>query len=92
MPTELEKLRDQIDAVDSELVALLARRAALTEQVGLYKSKVGLPVYVPAREAELIEQRCEQAKAMGVPPTLAFVVATIGTYLLRGRGIPPQLV
>ena len=70
MPTELEKLRDQIDAVDSELVALLARRAALTEQVGLYKSKVGLPVYVPAREAELIEQRCEQAKAMGVPPTL----------------------
>ena len=46
MPTELEKLRDQIDAVDSELVALLARRAALTEQVGLYKSKVGLPVYL----------------------------------------------
>ncbi|QHJ10822.1 T-protein [Paraglaciecola mesophila] len=70
MPTELEKLRDQIDSVDSELVALLAKRAALTEQVGMYKSKVGLPVYVPAREAELIEQRCEQAKAMGVPPAL----------------------
>lgn len=70
MSTELDQLRLQIDEVDSQLVKLLAKRASLTADVGVYKSKVGLPIYVPSREADLIASRCRQAEAIGVPPAL----------------------
>ncbi|MFT7315213.1 MAG: chorismate mutase/prephenate dehydrogenase, partial [Paraglaciecola sp.] len=70
MSTELDQLRLEIDEVDSQLVKLLAKRSSLTAKVGVYKSKVGLPIYVPSREAELIDSRRRQAEATGVPPAL----------------------
>jgi chorismate mutase/prephenate dehydrogenase len=69
-PSELDELREQIDVLDSQLVDLLAKRAALTVKVGEYKSEVGMPIYVPEREAELIAKRREEAEDKGVPPTL----------------------
>jgi chorismate mutase/prephenate dehydrogenase len=69
-PNTLDNLRVHIDLLDSQLVALLAQRAALTRQVGEYKSKIGMPIYVPSREAELIAKRRAEAEQQGVPPTL----------------------
>lgn len=66
----LDELRAQIDQVDSELVDLLARRAQFTRAVGEYKSQVGMPIYVPSREAELIAKRRQEAEQKGVPPAL----------------------
>jgi chorismate mutase / prephenate dehydrogenase len=66
----LDDLRVQIDKIDSQMVELLAQRAKITAQVGQYKSRVGLPIYVPEREAELISKRREQAKQRGVSPAL----------------------
>jgi chorismate mutase/prephenate dehydrogenase len=66
----LDELRLQIDAIDSQMVELLAQRSKLTAQVGQYKSQVGLPIYVPEREAELITKRRQQAKDRGVSPVL----------------------
>jgi chorismate mutase/prephenate dehydrogenase len=67
---ELNQLRKQIDQVDSHLVELLAKRAEITAKVGQYKSQVGLPIYVPEREAELIARRREQAEQQNVSPVL----------------------
>jgi chorismate mutase/prephenate dehydrogenase len=69
-PIDLNALRQGIDEVDSELVALLARRASLTKLVGEYKSQTGLPIYIPERETELIEKRRKQAVEVGVSPSL----------------------
>ena len=69
-PSALAELRIQIDAIDSQMVELLAQRAKLTVQVGQYKSQVGLPIYVPEREAELIAKRRQQAQDRGVSPVL----------------------
>ena len=69
-PKVLDELRTQIDAIDSQMVELLAQRASLTAQVGQYKSQVGLPIYVPEREAELIAKRRQQADERGVSPVL----------------------
>ena len=69
-PAQLQELREQIDSVDSQLVELLASRAALTTKIGEYKSQVGLPIYVPEREAELIARRRLQAEHHGVSPAL----------------------
>ncbi|MGJ8682293.1 bifunctional chorismate mutase/prephenate dehydrogenase [Paraglaciecola sp.] len=69
-PDELNKLRKEIDQIDSELVNLLARRAQVTTKVGQYKSQAGLPIYVPEREAELISKRRAQAEEQKVSPVL----------------------
>ncbi|WP_438865577.1 bifunctional chorismate mutase/prephenate dehydrogenase [Neptunicella sp.] len=66
----IEQLRQQIDALDSQMVEILAKRAEVTRQIGIYKSKVGLPVYVPSREAELLATRRQQGEQRGVSPDL----------------------
>lgn len=66
----LDKLRAEIDRIDSDLVKLLSERAKITRQVGDYKRERGLPVYVPEREAQLIANRRAEAEACGVSPQL----------------------
>lgn len=70
MAVELSALRDQIDAVDQQMVELLARRLALVEQVGHVKSQHGLPIYAPDREAAMLASRRAEAEKQGVPPQL----------------------
>ncbi|MGF1531585.1 MAG: prephenate dehydratase [Puniceicoccaceae bacterium] len=52
----LEKLRDAIDEVDAELVALLNRRVELAAEIGHLKGKTGGPIFVPAREREVFDR------------------------------------
>ncbi|PMH29104.1 bifunctional chorismate mutase/prephenate dehydrogenase [Vibrio lentus] len=70
MAVELNKLRDQIDAVDKQMLDLLAQRLALVEKVGEVKSEHGLPIYVPEREAAMLASRRQEAEKIGVPPQL----------------------
>ena len=70
MSVELNELRDQIDEVDKQMVALLARRLALVEKVGEVKSEHGLPIYAPDREAAMLASRREEAEKQGVPGQL----------------------
>ncbi len=70
MSVELDELRDQIDEVDKLMVELLSRRLALVEKVGEVKSKHGLPIYAPDREAAMLASRREEAEKQGVPPQL----------------------
>src|SRR4051794_10623970 len=51
---ELLALRDRIDAVDRDVLALLNRRAALALAVRQLKQKQGAPVFRPEREAQVI--------------------------------------
>ncbi|CFQ45844.1 MULTISPECIES: bifunctional chorismate mutase/prephenate dehydrogenase [Yersinia] len=70
MVAELTALRDQIDEVDKALLDLLAKRLHLVAEVGEVKSRYGLPIYVPDREALMLASRRQEAEALGVPPDL----------------------
>ena len=70
MAVELSGLRDEIDAVDKQILALLAQRLALVEKVGEVKSQHGLPIYAPDREAAMLASRRAEAEKIGVPPQL----------------------
>ncbi|WP_436322691.1 bifunctional chorismate mutase/prephenate dehydrogenase [Vibrio cidicii] len=70
MAVELNALRDQIDAVDKQMLELLAQRLALVEKVGEVKSQHGLPIYAPDREAAMLASRRAEAQTMGIPPQL----------------------
>ncbi len=52
---ELLALRQQIDALDRDLLALLNRRAGLALAVGAIKKKEGSVVFRPEREAQVID-------------------------------------
>ena len=52
----LRDLREKINAVDDELLALLSRRATYSLEVGKLKAKSAMPVFRPAREKVLLDQ------------------------------------
>ena len=51
---DIGALRRRIDALDAEIVALLNARAGCAIDIGHAKQREGLPVYQPAREAEVL--------------------------------------
>jgi len=53
---ELGTLRQQIDALDQQLLDLLNRRAHVAEQVGEVKRREGSPFFRPDRVAQVIEK------------------------------------
>jgi chorismate mutase len=62
----LEELRNQIDALDRQLVELLSERARAAQRIGHLKAATSLPVYEPARE-KVIYANVRAAKAIDGP-------------------------
>ena len=60
---ELNELRNEIDLVDSQLVKLFVERMKLSAQIGDYKKQNNLPIYVPVREREKLQEVAKQAGA-----------------------------
>lgn len=58
---ELSEIRKRIDEVDSKLVDLFVERMALSAQVADYKKENNLPIYVPSREREKLQEVANQA-------------------------------
>lgn len=53
---ELESLRRRINETDKELVRLFLERMSLVSEIGEYKKSMGLEIYDPMREREIIER------------------------------------
>lgn len=63
----LAALRDEIDSIDSELVALLGRRMDVSRMIGRFKQQAGMPVVQPARYQALMADRVAEAEKCGLP-------------------------
>jgi chorismate mutase-like protein len=59
-------LRAEIDQVDEQIVALVAKRMEVVHRVSDVKVKHGLPSYVPNRIAVVLDQRAAQGVAQGL--------------------------
>lgn len=55
-PLDLGHLREKIDRIDKEMVALFAARMQVSSDVAEYKRSVGMAVTDPAREAALLDR------------------------------------
>lgn len=58
----LKKIRQEIDAVDSQLLELFNKRAALSKKVGNFKHKDNTAVFKPVREHELLDKLVKKNK------------------------------
>lgn len=70
MTEVLDVLRNKIDAIDQNLLELLAERFSLVVKVGEIKSNAGLFIYDPEREAMIISCRRQAAIKLGLSPDL----------------------
>jgi chorismate mutase len=55
-PGQIDKFREEIDSLDSELLRMFNRRATLALHIGQIKKTKGLPVYDPNREKKIFER------------------------------------
>lgn len=53
---DLDSIRQEIDQIDQELVALLEKRMVCVGQIVKYKEQKGLPVLDQEREREVLEK------------------------------------
>jgi chorismate mutase-like protein len=80
---DLAPLRDQIDALDKQLLQLLNQRARVAEQVGEIKRAEGSPFFRPDRVAQVIQKI---TSANPGPPNIAPEIAKPMRLLKR---MPP---
>ncbi|HET9960016.1 MAG TPA: chorismate mutase, partial [Polyangiaceae bacterium] len=66
----LSELRQEIDAVDSQILSLLHRRLELVYKVGEIKSVHGVKVYDPERERLMLARLGSMAKPPMAPDTV----------------------
>jgi chorismate mutase/prephenate dehydratase len=65
---ELNQLRQEIDHTDIDLIQLLAKRLALSHEIGRHKLANQAPVRDLEREAILIQHKLELAHSLGLNP------------------------
>lgn len=67
----LDELRAELTALDTEILTLVARRQALSEEVAAVKRATGRATRDFAREREVILRGRTAAQGLGLPPDLA---------------------
>lgn len=67
-PRPLAVVRAMIDALDRDLLQILARRMALVAEVAAWKRQHGIRIRDPQREQDVLRDRHERAVELGLPP------------------------
>lgn len=70
----LKELRRQIDAIDNDLLDLLAKRMRVSREIGQYKKEHSMPVLQMGRHDEIIKNRCATAKEMDMDPYFVKII------------------
>jgi len=63
---DLNQLRQEIDIIDRQIVALFEQRMAVTKQVGEYKLAKGVPVLDRSREEQVLASKAALLQDKGL--------------------------
>lgn len=85
----LEELRARIDELDERLVDLLNARAACALEIGRLKEALGLAVYQPEREAEVLRHIQHHATSAGGPLSGDALTRVFERIIDEGRRLEP---
>ncbi|MCK9525270.1 MAG: chorismate mutase [Limnochordia bacterium] len=75
---ELEKLRQELAAIDQELLDQFAKRMRTIEKVAAYKGQTGASIFVPEQEERVLGQLPDQ-----IPPDLTIYARAFLRTLMR---------
>ena len=74
---DINDLRNEIDKIDKEIVALFERRMAVSKDIGQYKKSKGLPLYDQEREQNALQSRIEMLGNKQFEPYLKQLFTTL---------------
>jgi len=67
---ELEEIRKKIDDIDNQIISLLARRISFAKDIVEYKQKHNKDIFDSGRIDEILKERQQAAKELGLEPEL----------------------
>ncbi|MDR2791308.1 MAG: bifunctional 3-deoxy-7-phosphoheptulonate synthase/chorismate mutase type II [Tannerellaceae bacterium] len=73
----LAELRRQIDAIDEQLLEVLAKRMRISREIGVYKKEQNMPILQSPRYNELLEKRARMGEDLSL--SAEFVKAILRT-------------
>ena len=85
LPRPLPVLRATIDAIDHEILQLLARRNGLVAEIAHVKRAERVPIRDTTRERELIADRRERAAQLGLAPEVIESIYRLVLWASRDR-------
>ncbi len=78
MSDELSKCREQIDAIDDQILQLVSRRARIARAIGALKN--GGPIYRPEREAQILRRLVGQNPGPLADEALTAIFRTVMSH------------
>ena len=88
MPTEeLISMREEMDSLNNEMLAVFLRRLALSSRIIELKDRLGMPPHDPTRESAIIAEMCEAAGEAHAPYTARFFENLLEVSRLYAAGI-----
>ena len=92
--TVLDSYRQSIDNIDAAMIHILAERFRITQAVGAYKAKQGLPPSDRAREDRQITRLRKLAEDARLDPEfsekfLRFIIQEVIRHHEKARDTPP---
>lgn len=61
-------LRKQIDEIDENLLAILAKRMRISKEIGTFKKEHNMPILQQGRYSDILENRVKQGKSLDLSP------------------------
>ena len=65
-PSELQRLRDHLDIIDTQILKLLSQRMKLSADIGEIKRSHNMPLFQPERWQEVLERQMKTGVEMGL--------------------------
>lgn len=87
--SELDTLRQKIDEIDKEIVALYEKRMEVSRDVGRYKLREHLPILDSSREMEILHKKADMVARAEMKP---YVVALYEQIMAQSRMIQTKLI
>src|SRR5687768_10511257 len=81
----LAVLRAKIDAIDREVLGLLAKRMAIVAEIAEHKREHGVRIRDARRERDVIDDRRARAERLGLPPGVIESIFRLVLLLSRDR-------
>ena len=70
-------LREQIDALDEQMLGIIADRQKLSLEVAKKKKEEGSVIHAPAREAEIFDHTIRQCEKLGLDPNYILEIVSL---------------
>ena len=90
LENDLERIREELDKVDAELIRLLAQRVQLGVEAGAIKRAMGRSIVDAEREARVLAQAKQWAADAGLPSEEVADAVTRLISLSRGAQLRSQ--